>query len=175
MFVRYAAVFHLIFTCTASSNNVITSPRCAFWSQVMLWVTELTLVTGSNSLFVCLFLSICSSVVRHAEDLPEGGLWQWGGHSQVSPWHKHLRPGGSVREFCTFEGSLPAAPFVTWTTRTSAQRHLPLAQRSPGQYDPISCVWWCGSRVGYQMSVISFIPMEYDNMLTVMHACRQPA
>ena len=40
----------------------------------MLWVTELTLVTGSNVLFVCLSVSICSSFVRHAEDLPEGGL-----------------------------------------------------------------------------------------------------
>jgi len=138
---HYAAVFRLVHTCTASSDKVRTSLRCASWGQVMLWVTELTLVTGSNALFVCLSVSICSSVVRHAEDLPEGGLWQWGGDPQVSARHQHLHPGGAVREFRTLQGSVPTAPFVTWTTRTSAQRHLPLAQRSPGQYDPISCVW----------------------------------
>lgn len=59
---------------SASFDKVRPSFLCALWGQVMLGATELTLVTGSNSLFVCLFVSIDSSVVRHAEDVPEGGL-----------------------------------------------------------------------------------------------------
>ena len=134
---NYSAVFHFVHMYSASFDKVSNSFLCALWGQVMLWVTELTLVTGSNSLFVCLFVSICSSVVRHAEDVPEGGLWQWDCDPQMSARHQHLRPGCSVREFCTLEGSVPAAAVVTWTARTSAQRHLPLAQRTPGQYDLI--------------------------------------
>ena len=155
----YSSVFRFARMYTARPYAFRTSLLCALWGQVMLWVTELALVMGSNGLFLCLSVSICSSVVRHAEDLPEGRLRQWGGDPQMSPRHQHFCPGGSVRQLSTLESSLRAAPFITWTTRTSAQRHLPLAQRPPGQYDPVSCVWQSSSKFGHQMSVVTLLPV----------------
>jgi hypothetical protein len=110
---------------------------CSVWRQERLTVgystLKLTLVTGSNCLCVCLSVSICSSVVRHAEDVPAGGMWWRPRHTQVPAWYQHLCPGGTVRQVCPLQGSVPPAR----TARTAAQCYLSLAQRSAGQYNHI--------------------------------------